>query len=430
MARRIGSSQARKRRVGARHVRLVASRCSAGKAARGAGGFHPDRGRLRLCRDRNDGDQYLSAVAAGDGAHARRIKRGGHISDHGLSGDSCHRATDRRSVVGPVRSTAGEFRWAWRFHRRHDLVRVRRAISRACWSAGRSRLPGVRGIGAVARRRAGSVDGQMLAKVMAMITVATAAALGFSPLLGGMLDHFFGWRATFVFVAVFAVAATSAYAAFVGETSLSARTSMKSARDRALLSRSDPGRQIPGAGQDVSAPNGRPVCHSLGRTARAAGKLCVVADHARMAVCRRGFRGVRRGMAGIDIVGTARPVSRHPGRAGIDSDGRRRASRRGSRPRSTRSPCFSGRLLSSCSDWAWRVPLASAAALSPFGSRAGIAASLLGFAQMAGAAAGTWLAASVSGDPALGLGIVLALASPLALMLAARSSGRRSPALS
>ena len=69
-------------------------------------------------------------------------------------------------------------------------------------------------------------DGQMLAKVMAMITVATAAALGFSPLLGGMLDHFFGWRSAFAFVAVFAMAAAAAYAAFVGETNLSARTSM------------------------------------------------------------------------------------------------------------------------------------------------------------------------------------------------------------
>jgi len=68
-------------------------------------------------------------------------------------------------------------------------------------------------------------------------------------------------------------------------------------------------------------------------------------------------------------------------------------------------------------------PLASAAALSPFGSQAGIAASLLGFAQMAGAAAGTWLAAAITGDPGLGLGIVLALASSLALVLAARSSG-------
>ena len=59
-------------------------------------------------------------------------------------------------------------------------------------------------------------------------------------------------------------------------------------------------------------------------------------------------------------------------------------------------------------------PLSSAAALSPFGDKAGIAAALFGFAQMAGAGCGALLAAVVSSDPALGLAIVLALASPLA----------------
>src|SRR6266852_5600189 len=72
-------------------------------------------------------------------------------------------------------------------------------------------------------------------------------------------------------------------------------------------------------------------------------------------------------------------------------------------------------------------PLSSAAALSPFGNKAGVAAALLGFAQMAGGALGTWLAAAISSDPALGLGIVAALASPLALILC-RLGGRASGA--
>jgi len=62
-------------------------------------------------------------------------------------------------------------------------------------------------------------------------------------------------------------------------------------------------------------------------------------------------------------------------------------------------------------------PLSSAAALSPFGDKAGAAAALFGFAQMAGAACGALLAAVLSSDPALGLAIVLALASPLAMVL-------------
>ncbi len=62
-------------------------------------------------------------------------------------------------------------------------------------------------------------------------------------------------------------------------------------------------------------------------------------------------------------------------------------------------------------------PLSTAAALSPFGNKAGVAAALFGFAQMAGAACGALLAAVLSGDPALGLAILLALACPLAMIL-------------
>jgi MFS transporter, DHA1 family, multidrug resistance protein len=65
-------------------------------------------------------------------------------------------------------------------------------------------------------------------------------------------------------------------------------------------------------------------------------------------------------------------------------------------------------------------PLSSAAALSPFGDRAGLAAALFGFSQMAGAACGASLAAILSSDPAIGLGAVLALTSLLALVLHAR----------
>src|SRR3989442_857001 len=44
-------------------------------------------------------------------------------------------------------------------------------------------------------------SGAALARAMALIMIAMAAAPGFSPLLGGALDHYFGWRSEFVFVA-------------------------------------------------------------------------------------------------------------------------------------------------------------------------------------------------------------------------------------
>jgi DHA1 family bicyclomycin/chloramphenicol resistance-like MFS transporter len=62
-------------------------------------------------------------------------------------------------------------------------------------------------------------------------------------------------------------------------------------------------------------------------------------------------------------------------------------------------------------------PLGTAQALSPFGEKAGAASALLGFWQMMGAAIGVWLAATISHQAMAALGIVLTVASTLALLL-------------
>jgi DHA1 family bicyclomycin/chloramphenicol resistance-like MFS transporter len=62
-------------------------------------------------------------------------------------------------------------------------------------------------------------------------------------------------------------------------------------------------------------------------------------------------------------------------------------------------------------------PLGIAQALSPFGEKAGAASALIGFWQMVGAAIGVWLAATISDEAMLALGVVLTAASLLALML-------------
>src|ERR1700694_6019666 len=67
-------------------------------------------------------------------------------------------------------------------------------------------------------------SGAALGRAMALILIAMAAAPGFSPLLGGALDHYFGWRSEFVFVAVFAAVGAAAYAMVLGETHRSTRT--------------------------------------------------------------------------------------------------------------------------------------------------------------------------------------------------------------
>ena len=67
-------------------------------------------------------------------------------------------------------------------------------------------------------------SGAALARAMALIMIAMAAAPGFSPLLGGALDHAFGWRSEFVLVAAFAALGAVAYAAVFGETHHATRT--------------------------------------------------------------------------------------------------------------------------------------------------------------------------------------------------------------
>src|SRR5437764_4743934 len=66
-------------------------------------------------------------------------------------------------------------------------------------------------------------SGAALGRAMALIMIAMAAAPGFSPLLGGALDHIFGWRSEFVFVGVFAAMAAVAYGMVLGETHRSTR---------------------------------------------------------------------------------------------------------------------------------------------------------------------------------------------------------------
>src|SRR6267154_3620920 len=66
-------------------------------------------------------------------------------------------------------------------------------------------------------------SGAALARAMALIMIAMAAAPGFSPLLGGALDHYFGWRSEFALVAVFAGLGALAYATALGETHNSTR---------------------------------------------------------------------------------------------------------------------------------------------------------------------------------------------------------------
>ena len=61
-------------------------------------------------------------------------------------------------------------------------------------------------------------DGAPLARALSLIMVAMAAAPGFSPLLGGVLNSLLGWRSIFGLVAVLAMLLGAHYVSRLGET--------------------------------------------------------------------------------------------------------------------------------------------------------------------------------------------------------------------
>jgi DHA1 family bicyclomycin/chloramphenicol resistance-like MFS transporter len=259
---------------------------------------------------------------------------------------------------------------------------------------------------------------------MAAITIATAAAPGFSPLLGGALDHFLGWRSEFIFVAIFAVCTVTAYVSFVGETIRFARSSMNPLtiagsylgliRDiRFVVPARTAGLLMVGLFAIFSSAP-RLLVESFGFSPITLGLLFAAVVFVVFAAGMLATRlSARLGLYRATVVGLAISVT-----GGATLLLASLVAKGSFLPFITATAIFLlGLGIAS--------PLSSAAALSPFGNKAGVAAALLGFAQMAGGALGTLLAAAISSDPALGLGIVASLASPLALILC-RLGGRPS----
>jgi MFS transporter, DHA1 family, multidrug resistance protein len=259
-------------------------------------------------------------------------------------------------------------------------------------------------------------DGQALAKIMAAITIATAAAPGLSPLVGSALDHFLGWRSEFAFVATFAIGALLAYATFIGETNWSANGSVNPLAV---------GGSYLGLMRDA-----RFVVPARTSSLLMAGLFAVFSAAPRVFLEHFGLSPVTLGLLFAAVVvlvfGASMLAPGLSARLGFY-----RATLVGLALTVTGAIALLFAVLAAKNSFlpflfsvaiflsgvGIASPLSSAAALSPFGNKAGVAAALFGFAQMAGAACGALLAAVLSSDPALGLAIVLALASPLAMIL-------------
>ncbi|MEA2821415.1 MAG: transporter, family, multidrug resistance protein [Bradyrhizobium sp.] len=258
-------------------------------------------------------------------------------------------------------------------------------------------------------------SGAALGRAMALIMIAMAAAPGFSPLLGGALDHTLGWRSEFAFVGLFAAVAAVAYAAVLGETHNStriplnplaiAKTYFGLSADRRFL--------IPAATVAL-------IMGGLFAMFSAAPRVLIEGLH---------FTPIQLGLffAGTVMVVFAAGMlaTRLAPRFGLDRSiqGGLWLATAGSIAIllvSMTSPTFLSFLGGMCVfllGMGMVNPLGTAQALSPFGEKAGAASALLGFWQMMGAAIGVWLAATISHQAMFSLGIVLTGASLLALLL-------------
>jgi MFS transporter, DHA1 family, multidrug resistance protein len=257
--------------------------------------------------------------------------------------------------------------------------------------------------------------GAALGRAMALIMIAMAAAPGFSPLLGGALDHYFGWRSEFVFVGLFAAVAAIGCDTVLGETHHATRTPLNPLAiagnylgliaDRRFLIPAATVSLIMGGLFAMFSAGPRILIEGLHLTPIQLGwffaGLVIIVFAAGMLATRLGSRfGLDRSIKGGLLVAAT-------GSIGI-----------------LLASLFNPTLLPFLAAMAVFLlgmgivnPLGTAQALSPFGEKAGAASALLGFWQMMVAAIGVWLAATISHQAMFALGVVLTVASPVAILL-------------
>jgi DHA1 family bicyclomycin/chloramphenicol resistance-like MFS transporter len=258
-------------------------------------------------------------------------------------------------------------------------------------------------------------SGAALARAMALIMIAMAAAPGFSPLLGGALDHYFGWRSEFAHVAVFAGLGALAYGTVFGETHHATRTPL----DPLAIARNYIG-LIADRRFVVPAATVSLIMGGLFSIFSAAPRILIEAMH---------FTPIQLGLffAGTVLIVFAAGMlaTKLAPRYGLDRSirGGLFAAATGSIAMllvSLYSPSFLP-FLAAMSVFLLGMgivnPLGTAQALSPFGEKAGAASALVGFWQMMTAAIGVWLAATISHDALFALGVVLMVFSLAAVGL-------------
>jgi DHA1 family bicyclomycin/chloramphenicol resistance-like MFS transporter len=252
-------------------------------------------------------------------------------------------------------------------------------------------------------------SGAALARAMALIMIAMAAAPGFSPLLGGTLDHYFGWRSGFVFVAAFAALGALAYGGVFGETHHATRTPL----DPLAIAKTYFG-LIADRRFVVPAATVSLIMGGLFSMFSAAPRILIEAMHLTPIQLGLFFAGTV-----LIVFAAGMLATRLAPRYGLG-----RSIRGGLLTAATGGIAMLLAALYSPTLWSYLAalsvfllgmgivnPLGTAQALSPFGDRAGAASALVGFWQMMTAAIGVWLAATISHEALFALGVVLTVFS-------------------
>jgi MFS transporter, DHA1 family, multidrug resistance protein len=263
-------------------------------------------------------------------------------------------------------------------------------------------------------------SGAALAQTLTYITIAMAAAPGFSPLLGGTLDHFFGWRSSFYFVAIFAAVAAIGFTTTLGETHRAERTRV----DVGSISK----------GYIHLLRNRWFIVPATTVSLIMGGLFSMFSAAPRVLIETMGFLPLD---VGLFFAGTVLIVFA----AGILGNGMRERIGSERSIQVALSVAVAGGLavlavaIVHGSFLAFLAaslvfllgmgivnPLGTAQTMAPFGKNAGAASALLGFMQMMGAAIGVALSATLSPDPLMALGVVMTAGSVLALGLYALRS--------
>lgn len=248
-------------------------------------------------------------------------------------------------------------------------------------------------------------EGAPLAALLGRIMVVMAAAPGLSPLLGGLVQAAWGWRALFTVLMLSGLAVAAAYAGIVGETLPAERRRHQPPRDLAL-----------GYGRLLA--DARFLRPALA-TAAILGALFAFFGTAPLVLTRGfGFSALQVGLffaTSVFVVfaaGHAAPrASARWGGPAVLRAGAALALAGGVAMLTGNAAGLYGFIAAACVflfGMGLVSPTGAALALTPFAAQAGQASALLGFLQMAAAAAMTTVAATLPTERMAALALVLA----------------------